>query len=266
MDHIGKRFFLVGSDYVWPHSVNAIVSDQLKVLGAEKVGEAYIFFGSQDVADTVEQIRAARPDVILSTVVGDSNLAFYPALRAAGLTPEKAPVVSMSIGEDELRVLPIQDLAGHYSAWSYFQSLRRPENQSFVERFKAKYGADRVTSDVIETAYFSVLLWAQAAQTAGRVDVADVREAMLGQSLDAPEGVVTVDPTTRHTWRSFLIGKIRPDRQIDIVWNSPRPIRPVPYPLSRAQSQWDGFLDGLFAGWNRNWANPTPPAHGGAPR
>jgi urea transport system substrate-binding protein len=265
-DHVGKRFFLVGSDYVWPHSVNAIVSDQLKVLGAEKVGEAYVFFGSKDVAATVEQIRAAHPDVILSTVVGDSNLAFYPALRAAGITPETAPVVSMSIGEDELRVLPIEDLAGHYSAWSYFQSLRRPENQSFVQRFKAKYGADRVTSDVIETAYFSVLLWAQAAQTAGRVDVADVREAMLGQTLDAPEGVVTVDPATRHTWRSFLIGKIRPDRQIEIVWNSPRPIRPVPYPLSRPQSQWDGFLDDLFNQWNRNWANPTPPAPGGSAR
>jgi urea transport system substrate-binding protein len=149
---------------------------------------------------------------------------------------------------------------GHYSAWSYFQSLARPQNRAFVKRFKAKYGEDRVTSDVIETAYFSVLLWAQAAREAGTVDVHDVSQAMLGQSLDAPEGVVSIDPATRHTWRSFLIGQIQPNRQIRIVWNTPRPIRPVPYPISRAQSEWDLFLDVLFQGWQQTWANPVPPA------
>jgi urea transport system substrate-binding protein len=268
-DHLRKspdrapKFFLVGSDYVWPHSVNAIVSDQLKVLGAEKSGEAYIFFGSPDVAAVVQQIRAAQPDVILSTVVGDTNKAFYPALKAAGIIPA-ATVVSMSIGEDELRVLPIEDLVGQYSAWSYLQSVDRPENREFVDRFKKKYGQDRVTSDVIETSYFSVKLWAQAAQEAGTAETADVRQAMLGQSMDAPEGVVSIDPATRHTWRSFLIGQVKPNGHIEIVWTTPRPIRPVPYPLSRSQSQWDGFLADLFKRWNGNWANPVPTPSRGA--
>jgi len=34
-----RKFVLVGSDYVWPHSVNAIVSDQLQSVGWKKVGE-----------------------------------------------------------------------------------------------------------------------------------------------------------------------------------------------------------------------------------
>ena len=256
-DTIGKRFFLVGSDYVWPHSINAIIKDELTALGATLVGEKYIFFGSSDVQPAVNAILKAKPDVILSSVVGDSNIAFYRALQEAGITPEKIPVVSVSIGEGELRKLPAKEMAGNYCAWNYFQSIRRPENEAFVKNFEARYGADRVTADVIESAYFSVLLWAQAVRECGSADVHEIRRAMRGQSLDAPEGVVSVDPETQHTWRSFSIGKIREDGQLDIVWTSQKPIRPVPYPISRSKAEWDAFLTGLYTQWGNKWANPV---------
>ena len=256
-DTIGKRIFLVGEDYVWPHSVNAIIKDELTALGAELMGEEYIFFGSSDVDRAVKKIVETQPDVILSAVVGDSNIAFYKALQEAGIKPEKIPVVSVSIGEDELRKLPAKEMAGNYCAWDYFQSIARPENQAFVKKFKARYGKDRVTADVIESAYVSVLLWAQAVQECGSADVHNIREAMRGQSLDAPEGVVSIDPETQHTWRSFFIGKIRADGQLDIVWTSQKPIRPVPYPISRSKTEWDSFLTGLYTQWGNKWANPV---------
>jgi urea transport system substrate-binding protein len=254
IDNLGRKFFLVGSDYVWPHSVNAIVSDQLKALGGEKVGEEYIFFGSSDVAAAVEAIRRAKPDVIFSEVVGASNIAFYRALRQAGIEAGKTPVVSVSIGEDELRALQTEDMVGHYSAWNYFQSLNRKENITFVHNFQKRYGADRVTSDVIEAAYFSVHLWAQAIQESGHADVASIRKELLGQSFNAPEGIVSIDPSTQHTWRSFSIAKILPNRQFDVVWTSRKPIRPVPYPLSRSKADWDRFLLALYHGWGNAWA------------
>jgi len=257
IDNLGRKFFLVGSDYVWPHSVNAIVSDQLKALGGEKVGEEYIFFGSSDVADAVAAIKKAKPDVIFSEVVGASNIAFYRALREAGIEAGKTPVVSVSIGEDELRALQTADMVGHYSAWNYFESLNRRENIEFVQNFKKRYGADRVTSDVIEAAYFSVHLWAQAIQDSGHADVASIRRGLLGQSFDAPEGVISVDPATQHTWRSFSIARILPNRQFEVVWSSHNPIRPVPYPLSRTKAQWDGFLTDIHSRWGNAWANPV---------
>lgn len=256
-DEIGKKFFLVGSDYIWPHSVNAIIKDMLPTLGAEVVGEAYIFFGSSDVQAVVDQIKQAQPEVIFSSVVGDSNIAFYKALRASGITADKMPVVSVSISEDELRKLPVADLVGHFSAWSYFQSLARSENSDFVSRFKKRYGADRVTSDVIESAYLSVQLWAQAVRECGNTDLESIRKTLVGQSFNAPEGVVSIDPATQHTWRSFSIGKTRSDGQFDIVWTAHKPIRPVPYPLSRSKAEWDAFLNELYVRWNGNWANPT---------
>ena len=103
-----RKFFLVGSDYVWPHCVNEIAKDQLKALGAECVGESYILFGSAEVAASVEAIQKAKPDVIISTVVGDSIGPFYQRLQAAGILPDRTPVLSFSIAEDELRKLPLR--------------------------------------------------------------------------------------------------------------------------------------------------------------
>ena len=131
-----RKFFLVGSDYVWPHCVNEIVKDQLKALGAECVGESYVLFGSSDVGPSVAAIKKANPDVIISTVVGDSNAPFYQQLQAAGILPERTPVLSFSIAEDELRKLPLSTMVGDYAAWDYFQSIDRPENKEFIKRFK----------------------------------------------------------------------------------------------------------------------------------
>lgn len=257
LDHIGRRFYLIGSDYVWPHSINEIMKDMIRALGGELVGEDYIFFGSANVSRAVERIKAAQPDVVLSSVVGDSNKAFYQALSDAGLSAQKLPVVSVSIGEEELRSLPIANLQGHYSAWSYFQAIRTPENERFLNAFRAKYGADRVAGDVIATSYFSVRLWAKAVEEAQSFDVQRVRRTMLTETLDAPEGLVSIDPYTQHAWRSFSIGKIQPDGRIALVWTIDHPIRPVPYPPTRTKAEWNQFLAAMYAGWGGRWANPT---------
>jgi urea transport system substrate-binding protein len=258
-----RRFFLVGSDYVWPHCVNEIIKDQLKALGAQCAGESYVAFGSAEVGDSLEAIVKARPDVIISTVVGDSNGPFFRRLKSAGIVPERTPVLSFSIAEDELRKLPLRDMVGDYAAWDYFQSIDRPENHDFIRKFRDRYGPHRVTSDVIEAAYYSVQLWSQAVLEAESEEVADVLKAIRHQSLNAPEGIVSVDEETQHTWRPVYVGRIRSDGQFDLVWSSGKPVRPIPYPSSRAHTEWEEFLNGLHRDWG-GWANPVPrrSAHG----
>ena len=258
-----RKFFLIGSDYVWPHCVNEIIKDELKALGAECVGESYVFFGSAAVEDSVAAIAKAAPDVIISTVVGDSNEPFYRRLQAAGIRSERTPVLSFSIAEDELRKLPLPAMVGDYAAWDYFQSIDRPENHAFVQRFQARFGADRVTSDVIEAAYNSVHLWAQAVNEAESAAVVDVIRSIRRQSLNAPEGIMTVDDETQHTWRPVYVGKIRGDGQFELVWSSEKPIRPIPYPSSRPQAEWESFLDNLNRTWG-GWANPVQSRSGAA--
>jgi urea transport system substrate-binding protein len=252
-----RRFFLVGSDYVWPHCVNEIIKDQLKALGAELTGEAYIQFGSNEVEPVLKAIESANPDVIISTVVGDSNKPFYQRLQTAGILPERVPVLSFSVAEDELRQLPLKAMVGDYAAWDYFQTVDRPENREFIRRFQARFGADRVTSDVIEAAYNSVYLWAQAVAEAESEDVVEVLKAIKRQSRNTPEGIVSVDDETQHTWRPVYVGRIRTDGQFDLVWSSGKSVRPVPYPPSRTRDQWEKLLESLYRNWG-GWANPRP--------
>ncbi|HEX3988636.1 MAG TPA: transporter substrate-binding protein, partial [Verrucomicrobiae bacterium] len=100
-------------------------------------------------------------------------------------------------------------------------------------------------------------LWAQAVEEAGTENTEAVQKTILDQSMAAPEGVVMIDPETRHTWRSVRVGRIRADGQFTIVWDSGRPIRPQPFPLSRTRVQWEAFLDLLYAHWQDNWAAPS---------
>ena len=255
-DHLGKRVFLVGSDYVFPRTANAIMKDQMAALGGEILGEEYILLGSSDVKGAVQKIVETKPNAILNTINGDSNVAFFRELRAAGVTPDKIPTMSFSIAEDELRTLGVKEMVGNYAAWNYFQSIDTKANQDFVKRFKKKYGAHRVVDDPMEAGYFGVYLWKQAVEEAGSDSVGAVRKAIANQSFAAPEGVVFVDPDNNHTWKTVRIGKIRDDGEFQIVWSSEKPVRPVPYPAHRSRSEWHGFLEELYNGWGKKWANP----------
>jgi urea transport system substrate-binding protein len=250
-----KRFFLVGSDYVFPRAANAIIRDQAKCLGGEIVGEEYLLLGSSDVGDIVRKIVAARPDAILNTINGDSNVAFFRALRAAGIRPNRTPTISFSISEEELSSLSMKDVVGDYAAWNYFQSVERPQNHAFVKRFQARHGKRRVISDPMEAAYFGVHLWAQAVKEAGDDNVAGIRRAVQHQAFDAPGGMVRIDPQTQHTSKIFRIGQITPESRFKEVYSSENPIAPIPYPSTRSKGDWDNFLLDLNLRWGGQWAN-----------
>jgi urea transport system substrate-binding protein len=257
-----KRPFLVASDYVFPRAANEIIKAQVAALRGKVAGEEYILLGSTDVKAAVDRIAAARPDVILNTINGDTNVAFFTALRAAGITPDKIPTISFSIAEDELRSTNARTMAGDYAVWNYFQSMDTPENKEFVARFKQKYGQDRVTDDPIEAAYFGLYLWAQAVKDAGTDEVGAVRKAVANQTFAAPEGLVSIDSENQHTWKMVSVGRIKSDGQFEIVWTSARPVRPVPFPIYKTRAEWERFLDDLYAGWGNSWANPGKPSGG----
>lgn len=255
-DHLGNRFFLVGSDYVFPRTANAIIKDQIAAFGGRVVGEEYVLLGSSDVTRVIERIVASRPDVLLNTINGNSNVAFFHELRAAGITPEKIPTMSFSIAEHELRSLGAAQMVGDYACWNYFQSIDSPVNAKFVADFKQRYGPNQVTDDPMEAAYFGVYLWAQAVKEAGSVAPGAVRRTIKSQSFNAPEGIVYIDAENQHTWKMVRIGQITKEGQFEIRWSSEKPVRPVPYPIFRPRWEWESFLNHLSSRWGGEWANP----------
>jgi len=251
-----KRLFLVGSDYIFPRAANAIIRDSAAEFGAEVVGEEYVLLGGVDTGEIIRKIQATRPDVILNTINGDSNVAFFRSLRSAGITSAQVPTISFSISEEELSNVSAKDVQGDYAAWNYFQSIDSPRNQDFVNRFRAKYGADRVLSDPMEAAYIGVHLWAQAVRAAKTDDVAAIREAIKQQSFDAPEGTVRVDPETQHTAKYIRIGRISEQNRFEVVFCSDVPMTPLPFPATRPRAAWETFLTDFQLQWGGQWANP----------
>lgn len=163
---------------------------------------------STEVTRVVRTIAKSKPDVIFNSLVGDTNLFYTRLLRAAGITPAKVPTVYISIGEIELLSLSTKETLGDYAAWNYFQSIDRPENRIFVEKFRHRYGRQRVTADPMEAAYLGVHLWAQAVEEAGKADTLAIRQALRKQKFDAPGGPVRVDSENQHTWKTMRLGKI----------------------------------------------------------
>jgi urea transport system substrate-binding protein len=226
----GKRkIFLLGSDYIFPRTANLIVKAQLAALGGELAGEVYLPLGSRDVDEAIAHILAVKPDAILNTLNGDSNVAFFQKLREAGLKPENLPVMSASIAEEEVRAIGPSNIAGHLVVWNYFQTVDTAENQKFVKAYKARYGENRVTDDPIEAAYLGVYLWKQAVEKAGSTDVVKVRAAAKNMEFAAPSGMVKIDAQTQHIWKTVRIGKVRSDGQIEEMWNSGAPVQPDPF-------------------------------------
>jgi urea transport system substrate-binding protein len=129
--------------------------------------------------------------------------------------------------------------------WSYFQSLPGEQNRRFISAVRARFGADRMTTDPMEASYIGLHLWAKAAREAGSADPAWVQRTILRQTLNAPEGMVAVDPDTRHLWKTPRIGKLRPDGQFDIVWDAGQAQEPFPFPSYRLRDEWLELLQSV---------------------
>ncbi len=240
-----KRFYLVGSGRTFPWTAHYIIESYIESLDRQDIeiaGFQYFDLGPRDFRETVRTIKEAEPDVIFSTINGISNHYFFRELAAQGFSAEKTPVLSTSLGEDELRGLEPQHVEGHFASYHYFQSIDTPRNRRFVRRFQNEHGEDRVLSDPMEAAYAQVYLWKLAAEQAGSFDVDAIRNAFASNiEFYAPGGKLTLDPKTFHTYKRCRIGRVRDDRQFDIVYESPNSIPPDPYP------------NVAFPGWNCDW-------------
>ncbi|MBZ4646044.1 MAG: urea transport system substrate-binding protein [Petroclostridium sp.] len=225
----GKKFFLLGSDYVFPRTANKIIKAQLKAMGGELVAEEYTPLGHTDYSTIVNKVKTAKPDVIFNTLNGDSNVAFFKQLKDAGITSKDITTLSVSIAEEEIRGIGAENMKGHLVSWNYYQTTDTPENKEFVRKYKAKYGENRVTDDPIEAAYIQVYLWAEAVKKAGSTDVAKVKEAAKGLEFKAPEGLVKIEGENQHLWKPVRIGEVQEDGLIKEIWSTGESVKPDPF-------------------------------------
>jgi urea transport system substrate-binding protein len=220
--------YLVGSDYVFPRTANKEIKAWAAANQMNIIDEKYLPLGDTSVAPIVSDVLAKKPKAIFNTLNGDSNVAFFKELKAKGNTPDQIQTISVSIAEEEVKPVGVDNLAGHLVAWTYYETTENAKNKEFVKNFKARYGADRRTADPIEAGYNGVYIWKAAVEKAGSFDVEKVKEAAKGIELDTPEGPLTVSDWNQHVYKTARIGKIDDKGVITEVWASKGPIEPDP--------------------------------------
>lgn len=214
----GKKVYVLAADY----NYGQITSQWVKKFVLENGGSvASIDFFPLDVTNfgpTISKIERAKPDMIVSALIGGAHMSFYRQWAAAGLT-QKIPLASpVFTGGNEHIVLPAAETDGFLVAYSYFQTLDTPQNKAFKERFYKRFGANypNITEPAMGT-YQGFKLWAEGVKRAGSLD----REKMItafesGISIDGPSGKVSLDPETHHCVLDVSIGEVR-NKQVNVL-------------------------------------------------
>ncbi len=240
-----KKFYLLGSDYVYPQTTNLVLLEYLLSKGVplENIGGGfkkdesgkiisagkYTPFGHTDYQQIIAEIKqfaAGGKACVINTLNGDTNVPFFKEYASAGLSAESCPVVSFSISEDEFRGLPAKQLVGQLGCWTYFQTLKSPANKKFVTNFQAwlkKTDASgivkegRVTCSPMVLSYNGVYLWKKAVEKAKSFEPAAVMAALeAGISFDGPGGTVT-SQKNHHLTKNVYIGETKADGQFKIL-------------------------------------------------
>src|SRR6185312_3708337 len=118
LETYGRRFYLIGSDYIYPRESNRIIRELLRQRGGVIVAERYLDLRAQplDFKALMRDVRELRPDVIFSTVVGEATAYFYQAYAEAGFDPHVMPIASLTTSEAEVKLMGADVGCGHVTA------------------------------------------------------------------------------------------------------------------------------------------------------
>jgi urea transport system substrate-binding protein len=245
-----KRWVLEGTDYVYPRTTNKILEAYLKAKGVapEDITINYTPFGFSDWQTEVTKIKAfgsaGKKTAVVSTINGDANVPFYKELGNQGIKATDIPVVAFSVGEEELAGLDTKPLLGHLAAWNYFESIDTPANKEFIAKWhEFTKKPNRTTNDPMEAHYIGFNMWVKAVEKAGTTDPDKVIAALPGtEQANLTGGVAKMLPN-HHITKPVFIGEIRPDGQLDVVWQTKGLV---------PGAAWSPYLEGskdLIADW-----------------
>ena len=222
-----QRWVLAGTDYVYPRTTNKILEAYLKDKGvkAEDIMINYTPFGHSDWQTIVSDIKkfgsAGKKTAVVSTINGDANVPFYKELGNQGVAAKDIPVVAFSVGEEELAGVDTKPLLGHLAAWNYFQSIKTPENDAFIAKWKEfTKNPKRVTNDPMEAHVVGFQMWVKAVEKAGATDADKVIDALPGVEAPNLTGGVSKMLPNHHITKPVFIGEIKGDGQFDVVWKT----------------------------------------------
>ena len=204
VENLGKAFYLIGSDYIWPQKMNAAFRVEAEKANATVVAEEYAAWGAKDYGATLRKIENSGADVVVLTIVGADAVTFVKQFTAAGLK-DKIKIIFFGFSENYIAGLSAEESEGIVVPTPFISSLDKPEAKALVERVRARYGADAMISATTNAHYTLTRLFIEAVKKAGSDDKDKILAAMSGLSLMSGNGEVQVRPSDRHVDLNELI-------------------------------------------------------------
>jgi urea transport system substrate-binding protein len=197
----GKKIYIVAADYNYGQITAKWITKYTREGGGEVLAADFFPLDVTNFGPAISKIQAAKPDAVVSALVGGAHVSFYRQWAAAGMK-KQIPMASTTFGDgSETMLLSPEENDGIIAAFSWFQEIDNPANKAFLEKFNAKFGAKvpYIPPELPMRTYIGFMLWAEAVRRAKSIDRMKVIEALeSGISLDTPAGKTTLDPKTHH--------------------------------------------------------------------
>ena len=214
----GKKVYTLAADYNYGQITAAWVKRYVEQNGGEVVSTDFFPLDVTNFGPTISKIQAAKPDMVMSVLVGTGHLGFYNQWAAAGMKNE-IPMASTTFGAAgaEIEIIKPEVANGIITSYGYYPSVETAANKEWVAKVKAKYPDN--TPFLTELSAFTwegMMIWADAVREAGSLDRMKLIEVMeSGKTYDFPSGKVSIDPKTHHAIRDVYVADLK-DKQFII--------------------------------------------------
>jgi urea transport system substrate-binding protein len=187
-----KRWYLIGSDYVWPWQSHRAIKTYIAEAGGQVVGEEFVPVGEDDHAAHLARIRAAKPDVVLISLIGADSITFNRAFGEVGLG---ATTLRLAGAMDEVVLLGIgaDNTENLFCASGYFNCIGSKANDAFMSRYAAMFGANAPPVGSVGQSNYEGLRFLQAAaERAGSLSVRPLAAAGRNVVYAGARGPITI--------------------------------------------------------------------------
>ena len=226
MEKFGKKVYTIAADYNFGQISAEWVRNIVKENGGTMVGEEFIPLSVSQFGQTVQNIQKAKPDFVVTLLVGNNQASYYEQQAAAKLSLPMASSVNVGQGYEHKRFQP-PALKDMYVTVNYIEEVKSPESADFVKRFRAMFPNEPYINQEAANAYDAVYLYKAAVEKAKSTDIPAVRKALEegGICTVGPSGQVCVDPKSHHTSHTIYLVHVKDDHSVEIpkVWNDIKP-------------------------------------------
>ena len=218
VENFGPKLYVVAADYNYGQISAEWVERYAEEAGGEVVKTEFIPLESAEFGSVINGLQSAKPDAVISLLVGGNHIAFYRQFASAGLD-ESMSIASPTFGLGNEQVVLSNEAEGITVAFPYFQELDSEANAKFLDMWHAEYGDDYAyVTDSAVAVWNGWHLWAEAANAAGSIEKeAVVEELESGISYDGPGGTVTLDGPSHHLTQNIAIGEANGKKGFEIL-------------------------------------------------